>query len=140
MRNFSTAAATLETVRKVGFYPSERIASRLAAKIGYVLELNPSQVNLLSSALSHGITDHCEELGGYTPSEMRVIRDFSNWWSVTSTDDLDQKSFVVCCLNTGRSLVVVSKRSVTLNEIRFVREWQVTSWRTAVKQDVIDMI
>jgi len=136
MRYFHTNSATFFTVRRVGFYPSLRQARTLATKLGYVLELNPAQIELVTLCL-HGQTMSDEAWYSFTPKEQEVIAGLMSWWSVDSAEEFEKNSFIAINLNEGRTVAIVAKTTETLDSISYENgNRKRTSWVPATLGDV----
>lgn len=143
MRYFSTQAATVRTVRKVGFYPSYRVLDAITKQLEWVLELTPDQreavkIHMNGSRRPDGKS--LLDIFGIMPSEQKVITDLQNWWSVDTVEDFHQKAFVMTNLNRGRCVVIVADRTVVLDSIKFENDQQITAWMPAIEADIRSMV
>ena len=115
MRYYSTYCAAMSVVRKEDYYMSVQTARRVTKKLGYVLELTPSQMEKVVVQLTRGqddmfferIDDRCE---GFTPAELGVIRNLMSWYAYEYNGTGENPAFVACNLNAGRSLVISEGR------------------------------
>lgn len=131
MRYFTTKSASLQVIRKVGFYPSDRVARKVADALAYVLESDKAQRNVIECMLKFGITPERTQFGRFTVAEERVIHDFLDWYTVDTVTHLREKSFVAANLNVGRCLVFQAQSTVSL-----AGDLKRASWTTADEADV----
>ena len=136
MRYYSTQCASVKTVRKVGFYPSERVAKTLATQLQFVLGLNDFQTDVATALLSHGSYPGREEFGEFTPAELKVITNLRDWWAVESIELFREKAFVMVDLNEGKCVVVVASDTMVLDELKFVGNSRRVKWAKASEMDV----
>lgn len=136
MRYFSTTSASYFTVRAVGFYPSLRVATTLASRVSWVLDLSIEQSELVALYLN-GNTMPEQMWNSFTPSEQKVCKDLMDWWTVSSDEDFKKKAFVAINLNEGKSAVIVAKRTTTLDSISYENgSRRKTTWVNATLDDV----
>lgn len=117
MRVFSTFSATIKVIRKSGFYPSSRTASHVATQLSAVLELNPTQRNVVEDVLRHGVSAKRFENARMSPAEERSIKNFLEWYTLETMDAFKQRAFVVSNLNTGLTLVIQASANVVVESV-----------------------
>jgi hypothetical protein len=126
MKYFSSTSTRLYTVRKEGYYPSARVASRLVERLQVVMQWSETQSSLARVLLTLGLPSYekSKELFGHLPyekqygldpyvtypaGELNVLQSLVSWWSMDTEELRDERCFTVCDLNRGVSLCIVSK-------------------------------
>jgi hypothetical protein len=126
MKYFSTSSARVTTVRKEGYYPSARTAYNLCLRLQVVLQWSEVQTDCAQRALEFGIPSYEQAREMYshhpysaqyglnpwvtfTASEIEVLQRLTAWWGVDTEDEREKRAFIVCDLNRGISLCILSK-------------------------------
>lgn len=123
MRHFAAQSRTINLVRKVGYYPSAKVAKRCAEALCYVIEA--SELADLVQRYLMGDGDAWQQcISKLTPAEYRVILGFSDWYSGERSNplledmgsytnmDLENilSSYIACNLNNGAHYVFTANR------------------------------
>lgn len=130
MKHYSSTMPTIFVHRKIGYYPSHRVASKMAEAACWVLQLNNSQSVYVRDYLKGDHEAYKTLVNRVTPSEYQQLFKLSDWFSgdiasetmttyaQPTIDDplayyMDRKnlfsSFVMADLNTGRAYCFLSR-------------------------------
>lgn len=130
MKHYSSTMPTVFVQRKIGYYPSHKVADKMAKAACWVLQLNSSQFPYVRDYLKGNHEAYKALVNRVTPSEYQQLFKLSDWFSgdiasetmITydqpTVDDpltyyMDMKnlfsSFVLADLNTGRAYCFLSR-------------------------------
>jgi len=108
MKAFSTNSAIMSIVRKDGFYMSLTTARTVVKKLTPVFGFSEHQAKLAISFLRGCGTDE-SVYAFFSGGESQALISLRGWYSMDSGFKA-QKAFVTVDLNSGRALVIASKR------------------------------